>query len=424
MASGEWDAILATMSVQDQAAVRRAVGPLAAGGWQPTPLDIASLSLVAEGALTGDAFIRLHLTEQPDGDAAETAETADSPVVSEAAATVASAAAATRARWLLGQARDARVVLERIRRVPAAGVNSRWLKHTARQTMKLAGPKGDSGALGQFHGHFFEQIDVRAYNLRNRPMRRVLQLRGRAHAPGYDASRFIRGRFAGGIQHKLSANSVGPAARKLNARKPGSATRATLRVPKDQARRATTRVAGRMRVEASDVSRAAVKRRGNAGLKQLSRKGNWAVSPAHQFGRKAGASALTGMAVGAAADARRLYRKEMNGREFVSRRGVDAAEQGASYAAGAAATAGVVAGLNAVAAGGSVLAGAAAVAAGSGVWVPLAVSTAAGGVVVHSMKPIRRRAEAWAETRSRRRHHVATDVSDNDGGAPQDSAPS
>ncbi|MDG4668630.1 hypothetical protein [Mycobacterium sp. 236(2023)] len=394
MGPTEWQAVVELLPPHGQSAIVQLTAAPLAAGWLPTPEDIAVLREVADGLQPLDVL----LTRLADAD-----DDIPPPAVAGNAGAVASAVAGTRARWLLSQARDARVVLERIRRIPVAGADSQWLKRIARQTLDQAGPDGKSGALGQFRGHFFEQIDVRAYNLKNLPMRRVLQLRGKAHAPGYDASRFINRRFAGGIQHKLSASGVVKAADKLNARKAGSATRATLRLPKDQARRATTRVAGRMRVEASEISTAAIKRRGNAGLRQLSRSGKWAVSPTRQFTQKAGVSALTGMAMGAASDASRLYRKEMGSHEFASRRGLDAVEQSASYAAGIAATAGVVTGLKSVAAGGGVLAGTAATAAGSGVVLPLAVAAVAGSAVVYSLRPIRRRAEAWAVERSKRK---------------------
>lgn len=276
--------------------------------------------------------------------------------MSDATSTATSAIAATRARWLVERSRDAKLILERIRKVPIAGANGDWLKRTARETLEKTGPNGKSGALGQFRGHLFEHLDVQSYNLRNLPRRRVLRLRTNAHAPGYDASRFIGGRFAGGVQHKLSAAGVVKAAEKLNARKVGSATRATLRLPKDQAALAKVRVAGRMRVQASDISSSAVKRRGNAGLRQLSSRGNAAVSSVHQFGRGAGFAAVTGVAVGAASDASKLYRRQISVHEFASRRGADAVEQSTGYAAGVIATTVVVAGLNSIAAGGGVLA--------------------------------------------------------------------
>lgn len=344
-------------------------------------------------------------------------EIAEASKLSGATSAATSAIAATRTRWLLRNARDTKFVLERIRRAPAAGVSTKWLKQVARETLTKTGPNGKSGALGQFRGHLFEHLDVQAYTLRNLPMRRVLKLRRTAHAPGYDASRFINGRFAGGVQHKLSAAGVVKAADKLNARKAGSAARATLRLPKDQAARATTRVAGRMRVEASEISSAALKRRGNAGLRQLSSRGSAAVSSVHQFGRGAGLAAVTGVALGAASDASKLRRRQMGAQEFVSRRGADAVEQGASYAAGAIATTGVVAGLKSVAAGGGVLAGAATGAASSTVVLPLAVSVAAGGAVLLSMRPLRRRVEVWAAQRSQRDNGRTSSVSPTVGSA-------
>lgn len=395
-----WHSLFGMLSPVEQQELQQLTADIGGEGWAPSPEDLHTLRMVVDGVAPYDALVQ-QLRDHRDG-------LRPGPGInglSSATATTASAAAATRARWLLTQARDARIVLERIRKAPPGGVQNEWLKRVARQTLDQRGPQGKSGALGQFRGHFFEHIDARSYNLRNLPMRRVLQLRTMAHAPGYDASRFINGRFAGGIQHKLSAAGVVKAADKLNARKAGSATRATLRLPKDQARRATTRVAGRMRVEASDISTAAIKRRGNAGLRQLSRNGKWAVNPTHQFARKAGVSALTGMAIGAASDATKLYRKEMGAHEFASRRGVDAVEQGATYTVGIAATTGVVAGLKSLAAGGGILAGTAASAAGSSVVVPLAVSAAVSSAVAMSFRPVRRRTQAWAAERAKRRRN-------------------
>ena len=154
--------------------------------------------------------------------------------------------------------------------------------------------------------------------------------------------------------------------------------------------------------EASDISSSALKRRGNAGLRQLSSRGGAAASSLRQFGRGAGFAALAGMAVGAASDASKLYRRQIGAQEFASRRGADAVEQSTSYAAGVIATTGVMAGLNSIATGGGVMAGTAASVAGSTLLLPLAVTAAAGGAVVYSLRPARHRAEAWAARRSRR----------------------
>lgn len=267
-----------------------------------------------------------------------------------AARTAASAGAATRARWLLDRAHDAKVILKRIRKVPVDGTDE-WLKRAATETLQKRGPNGASGALGQFRGHLFEHLDARDYKLRNARAGRVLTLRTKAHAPGYDASRFIHGRFAGAVQHKLSASGVLRAAEKLNARKPGSATRATLRVPKDQAAAATRKVAGRMQVEASNISTSTIKRQGDAGLRRLASRGSAATSSVNQFTRGVGFAALSGMALGSLGDARKLHRRELSAHEFAARRGMDASEGAVSTVAGVAATAGVTAGLSTLATG-------------------------------------------------------------------------
>ncbi|WBP93207.1 hypothetical protein O6072_18400 [Mycolicibacterium neoaurum] len=395
---GAWDRVLAALGPPENAAANAllADAPVA---WVPAETDIAVLRAVLDGEKSIDD-LSAWLHGQWNADTASD-EGRVSPGMTDATATAATAVLATRAKWLLGRAKEAKVILERIRKAPASGIDTGWLKRTAQETLAKSGPAGASGALGQFRGHLFEQLDSQTYNLRNLPYRRVLALRTNAHAPGYDASRYINGRFAGGVQHKLSAAGVLKAAEKLNARKAGSASRATLRLPKDQAARARIRVAGRMRVEASDISSAVLKRRGNAGLKQLAGRGSRAVNPAHQLGRSAGLAALSAATLGALSDAARLYRGEMNRHEFAARRGTDAVEQSASHLAGIAATAGVFAGLKSVAAGGGILAGSAATAASSTVVLPFAVTAVVGSTVVYSLRPVRRRAQSWAAERAR-----------------------
>ncbi len=319
------------------------------------------------------------------------------------AATSVSAAIATHSRWLLERARDARSVFvdKGLRRLPASGVSSDWLKQVARETLEKRGPNGLSGSLGQFRGHLFEVLDVRSYNLRNAALNRRLDLRAAAHAPGYDASRFIGGRFAGGIQHKLSPAGVIKAANKLDAAKAGSARRATLRVPRNQGAATVCKVAGRMRVEASTVSSGMVKRQGNAGLRQLSSRGSAAVSAVNQFGRGTGIAAMTGVAFGAVTDAAKVYRRQMGVQEFAARRGVDAAEQATTHLASVAATAGVMVGAQAVAVGGTgAVAAAAATVAGSAVVAPAAIGIAAAAIAGLALGPIRGRAHRWAQQRA------------------------
>ena len=84
-----------------------------------------------------------------------------------------------------------------------------------------------------------------------------------------------------------------------------------------------------------------LKRRGDAGLRRLASQGTSAVSPLRQAGRSAGFAAMTGAALGAVSDARKLYRGQMSAHEFATLRGMDAGEQVASQLAGVLATGGV-----------------------------------------------------------------------------------
>ncbi len=339
------------------------------------------------------------------GDAHQAAESSGNGEVEAVglARTTVSAAVAVRAQWLLGRARDARSVFvdKGLRKLPADGVSSKWLKQIAAETLEKRGPNGLSGSLGQFRGHLFEVLDVRAYNLRNLARGRQLILRRAAHAPGYDASRFVAERFAGGVQHKLSPSGVIKAANKLDARKAGSAAKATLRLPKDQKAAAVRKVAGRMRVEASSITTGVVKRQGNAGLRQLSSRGSSAVSAVNQFGRSTGVAALMGVAFGAVGDAAKMYGRQMDAREFIARRGIDAAEQVATHAASTATIAGVMVGATAGAAKATgTLAVVAAAVAGSSVVAPAAISLVAGAAVARAIRPMRRRMQELAKQRA------------------------
>ena len=419
--TAEWETALNGLEPALQTVIRSAVVNNASPGWRPRPSDMEMLAALASNTVTVDACLASltqSWTQQQQG--TEAADACAESHATWAASSAASAGAATRARWLFDRAREANLILLRIRRVPADGASSEWVKRVAGETLRKRGPDGTSGALGQFRGHLFEQLDLQTYNLRNARFGRKLVLRTNAHAPGYDASRFVYGRFAGGVQHKFSPSGVIKAADKLNARKAGSATRATLRLPKDQVARAKVRVAGRIRVEPSDISTRMLKRRGDAGLRRLASQGTSAVSPLRQAGRSAGFAAMTGAALGAVSDARKLYRGQMSAHEFATLRGMDAGEQVASQLAGVLATGGVFAGLNGLAAGTGVVAGAAATAAGSTVVVPLAVSTGVGAAVVYSLQPIRRRAQTWAAQRTKRQ--APQDSKSSERGEPGEAA--
>jgi hypothetical protein len=394
---------LRRLSPEQRSIIRAAVADRAPRRWSPRDEDLTALDDLAAGASTVDSCLARLI---------ESWNAPEEPNLTEESATAAvgtatAASAATRATWLRQRASDAELILKRIRKAPPSGADSEWLKRVAAETLQKRGPNGASGALGQFRGHLFEHLDQHAYNIRNARWGRKLVLRANAHAPGYDASRFINRRFAGGIQHKLSASGVVGAAGKINARKAGSATRATVRVPKDQAARATRRVAGRIRIESSDISTTVLKRRGDAGLRRLASRGSAATSSVHQLARSAGVAAATAAAFGALSDARKIYRGEMSAHEFVTMRGVDVGEQAVSQLAGAAATAGVAAGLNSLVGGTGIVAGVAASAAGSAVILPLTVNVAAGAAVLYGLRPVRRSARRWAANRATSPRRVA-----------------
>ena len=87
---------------------------------------------------------------------------------------------------------------------------------------------------------------------------RAGRVRARTPGPTFDAVRILRGRFAGAVQHKLSATGMARTVEQI--RKRGfSATRAAVRVPRDQSTRAAAEGPGRIRVSASSVMRGAVR---------------------------------------------------------------------------------------------------------------------------------------------------------------------
>lgn len=405
-----WETVVSTLSMDDQAMLRLVVSVEAPARWQPHGRDLDRVIAVARGRIAMSDCVQLLRANWREefGELPQETKTDAAAAGAEAVSTAASAGLAIRAQWLLDQAREARAVLvgRQIRRIPLAGGSGEWLKRVAKETLDKRGPTGTSGALGQFHGQLFEHLDAKTYNLRNIAKQRLLVLRSGSRT----VSRFVDGRFDGPVVHKMSSGGVVRAAKKLDARRVGPGT---LRVPKDQAAAASvrlgrTRVAGRMRVEASELSSSAVRRRGTAGLHQLSAHGGNAISSVHRFGRSAGMSAMTAAVIGAATDAGKLYRREISAEEFATLRGMDAAEHAAGHLVGVVAASGVVVGAGMVAgnATGLVAASAAAVAGGVGVAasaVPMAVTVAAGFAVSRAVRPLRRRAQAWAAERAHAR---------------------
>lgn len=305
------------------------------------------------------------------------------------ASAAAGAATGARAVGRLGSARDVLDTITRLRRVPAGTDYNRWLREVATRTRASVGPDGKSGALGQLKGHLFELLDVRAYNQRGASRGAQLRLRSNPHHPGYDATRFIGGRFAGGVQHKLGAGGIRKAAAKLEAVKPRSAARASVRVPADRAAEAVRNAAGVIRVEASEVTTAVVAQRAETGLGELARYGGRAASGVSQAARAARRSAVVGLAVGAAFDLGRLRRGDVTRAGFVAARGVDAAEAAATSAT----SVGVGVAIGAIAHSAALAGGVAVTVAASPLTVP-AASLLTGVAIAYAVRPVRRRVEA------------------------------
>lgn len=239
-------------------------------------------------------------------------------------AEVAGVAFAAQSEVSLTAARAVRPVIERVWvNVVAAGPTPDWALRAAGQ--KIA---ADPWARRQLAGHLFEQLDTQRYNLRHladpASVRRVLRLCDQPLARGYDAYRFIGGKFAGGVQHKMCAANIRAGVNRLDAVTPGSGRLVTFRVPSDVADQAS-RTAGN-RVQASEFSRADVYGQLDRGAEALARDGSMATSRAFQTAKAGAKGAGVAVVVGGLLDARKLRRREMQGKHFLARRGVDAAE--------------------------------------------------------------------------------------------------
>jgi len=293
------------------------------------------------------------------------------------------------AEVFLDAARAVRPVVERVWTTP--------LGLTADESLRAAGRKiaSSPGARAQLAGHLFEQLDAQRYNLRHLLDGHVLKLCTSPLAPGYDAFRFIDGRFAGGIQHKLFAASIRTSIRRLDDTKAGGGKLATFRVPSDVVGLAAERVGERARLEVSEFARADVFRRLDQGAEQLAQKGAWATSRGFQTavaGAKAGGvSAL----IGGAFDLRSLIRHDMSAAHFTTRRGFDAAEGAATTAITSALVVPATSFIASVATAGAAGAGTAAAILTAPAWVvPAAVGTVAAVGVRLLAGPFRRRVES------------------------------
>jgi hypothetical protein len=159
---------------------------------------------------------------------------------------------------------------------------------------------------------------------------------GRARAnETYDASRIIKGKFAGGVQQKSSAAGIDRAVARMERVKPGSAKRGTVRVPKDHLAAATKRARGRTRVAGMEFTSAKAEKVVDRGLKDVAKKGTRASSRGRALSKGGATAAVLNAGLGAIGDAGDLRAGRLSGRDFAKNRALDAAEGATSATVGA-----------------------------------------------------------------------------------------
>jgi HEPN domain-containing protein len=241
------------------------------------------------------------------------------------------------------RAANARMVAETIestytRQAAQAASRSSFLQETAARVQAAAEKAAKAGtrAGGREHlkGHFIERLDVSTYNAKNRLTGKIIDSRPNPINPAYDASRYIKGKFAGGVQQKSSAAGTEKAIAQIEKVKAGSVRRATLRVPKDQAAKARARAGWRIRVSEMEFTSAQAGKKLDRGVGDLAKRGAKATSTARAVGRGASSGAAVNVALGAAGDGRAFKRGDISGRDFAENRAVDAAEGAANAVVG------------------------------------------------------------------------------------------
>lgn len=212
-----------------------------------------------------------------------------------------------------------------------------------------------SGGFEQLKGHFVEILDVDSYNAKNKLVGKRLEQLPKSTNEAYDALRFTKrtgshGRsvevFSGGVQQKASASHVEHTISAMERKKPGSARKGTLRVPRDQASAARRKAAGRVKeVKSMDFTRQEAADRLGDGVKDVARNGTKAASKVRALGKAGAIGAGVSTALGGLSEIPALRRGEVDGREYLENRVIDAAEGGTGAVAGTvAAGAGAAAG--------------------------------------------------------------------------------
>jgi hypothetical protein len=303
------------------------------------------------------------------------------------------------------RAANARMVGETVerthtRQAAQAASRSSFLRDTAAKVQAAAEKAAQEGTRAggreQLKGHFIERLDVSTYNANNRLTGKVLDPRPNSTNPAYDASRYIKDKFTGGVQQKASAAGTEKAIAQIEKTKPGSASRATLRVPKDQAAKARARAGGRIRVSEMEFTSDQAVKKLDQGIGDLAKSGAKATSTARAVAKGATVGAAINVALGAVSDVGALKRGDIDGRDFAENRAVDAAEgatnavvgMGAMAAGGMAATAALGTASGAAVAASAGAAGTAALGALSGMGTAGAAAAGAlGGVTVAAAAP-------------------------------------
>ncbi len=196
-----------------------------------------------------------------------------------------------------------------------------------------------AGGREQLKGVVIELRDNATYNAKNRISGKKLVPRIDGRNEAYDASRFIKGKFAGGVQQKSSAAGVEKTIARMERVKPGSAPKGVLRVPRDQVSEAQRRAAGRLKeVKGMEFTLAHADAKLDQGLVDIARNGTSAGSAARAAAKGAAVGAAISAGIGAAGDIAALTRNEISALDFAENRTIDIVEGATNALVGTAAT--------------------------------------------------------------------------------------
>ena len=239
----------------------------------------------------------------------------------------------------VGAAKNAKLAAEAIgashaRQLAGATSQSEFMRRRAGEiadsaTRALASG-GRSAAREQVKGHFVEAMTIKQYNAAGTLVGKELVKPNSPTHAAYDAMRIMtengKGKFAGAVQIKTSAEGIEKAISQIEKVKPGSASRATLITSDDQVAEATRKAAGRIRVRGNGVTREHATKRFDQGVNGLADRGMAATSHVRALGKAGAIGAAAGVIIGTASEGRRLHRGEISAQDFAVNRGIDAVE--------------------------------------------------------------------------------------------------